>query len=182
MNVTSSHLYEDTYFNVPLCFFFFWTPFLFVSFAISRWMLKKTYLCIQAICSDCSMWHWTMIKMFHESGWACWRILVAVGWSDGKGADSLGQYPVSSVTWHFTYLFIWSKGTSAIMPNRYPRRTVPLRISSDQAAHMAPLEARTLWPFLKVSVPSSLQKCMWTFVCCVSFPVLLVLGEFGLFL
>lgn len=89
---------------------------------------------------------------------------------------------ISIITWCFTYVFIWNRGIYAFMPHCHPWRTVPLRTSSDQAVHLAPVEARTLWPVLQASVHSSLQKCIQTFVCCVSFPMLPVHGEFPSFL
>lgn len=48
-------------------------------------------------------------------------------------------------------------------------RTMPLRSSSDKEAHIASPETWKLWPFLKVSVYSSLRKCIQT-SCVLSLP------------
>ena len=79
------------------------------------------------------------------------------------------------------FMSVSSRGISACNSTSTLGGPLPPRSSCDLAAHMAPLRVRALWPFLQVSVHSSLQYFTQTFVCWVS-AVLPVHGEFTPFL
>lgn len=78
----------------PLCFFFFWTPFLFVSFAISRWMLKKricasrpsVQIVALALNDDKDVpWEWLGVLM---DTCRCW----VVRWQGGRLTGSVSSF------------------------------------------------------------------------------------------
>lgn len=104
----------------------------------------------------------------------------------GRSVEVFSQMPFSfsrdglPVSWSVIYVCFQQRHL-CLQLHFYPWRTMPPRSSCDLEAHMAPLKVRALWPFLQVSVHSSLQYFTQTFVCWVSV-ILPVHGEFTPFL
>lgn len=152
------------FFNSLLCsfcsFFLFLDPCSVCSFCYLMLHASKTSLSIQAICSCCSVWNWKMMRHSMGMAGAWWWVDTTV--TDGHMArwpihwgrypEILSQMPSNFSREDFSNHLIYY--LSVYFKQRHLCLDVPLLALENcfsaefqyQAARMAPLEARILWP------------------------------------